>query len=166
MAETPTLYLETSVSSYLTARPSPDLIARAKQDITWQWWSTSRSAFDIYISEIVLQEAGMGDSERVARRLEMLKEFSLLPITTQVLELGERYLKHLGLAENARVDLLHLACAVVHNLDYLMTWNLTHLANAIVRRRLQHLNTQWGLPIPVIATPEELLISPQEAQNG
>ncbi|MBI2505568.1 MAG: type II toxin-antitoxin system VapC family toxin [Candidatus Latescibacteria bacterium] len=166
MAETPALYLETSIASYLASRPSPNLITRAKQDLTWQWWSGSQSAFDIYISEIVLQEAGTGDPERAARRLELLEGFSLLPITTQVLELGERYLKHLGLADNARVDLLHLACAVVHDLDYLMTWNLTHLANAIVRRRLQNLNTQWGLPIPVVATPEELLISPQEAQDG
>jgi len=156
----PTLYLETSVPSYLAARSSRDLIVAAHQQITREWWDKRRGSFAIYVSEVVLFEAGRGDPEPAKQRLELLSSFAILDLTPRVAELTKTYLDELRIPEPSARDAAHLAFAAAHGIDYLLTWNCRHIANAFVRLRLRTLNERLGVSTPVICTPEELLHVP------
>jgi hypothetical protein len=67
----PTVYIETSVISYLTARRSNDFIVAARQQLTIEWWENRRSQFELYTSEVVLQESPRGDEQAATNRLKM-----------------------------------------------------------------------------------------------
>jgi hypothetical protein len=156
----PSLYLESTIPSYLAALPSHDLIVAAHQQVTRTWWQYSRPRFKLYISEAVLEEISAGDSGAAASRLSLIRAIPVLAITDEVGKLAEQYLKYLGLPARAELDTIHLACAVVYELAYLLTWNCKHLANGIIIQRLQHLNQELQRWTPVIVTPEELLDNP------
>jgi hypothetical protein len=132
----PILYLESTIPSYLAARPSRDLIVAAHQQITHEWWEHSRSNFAIYISQAVVDEISAGDSAVAARRLELVSGLPRLILTNEVQNLADDYLRRLGLPPAARLDAIHLGCSVVYDLDYLLTWNCAHCANGEVIRRL------------------------------
>jgi len=153
------LYLESTILSYLTARPSRDLIVAAHQQITHEWWERARGHFDLYVSEAVLLEIGAGDPEAAARRLAAVEGLPRLALTPDVGALALKYQSGLGLPRDARVDVVHIACAVAHRMQYLLTWNCTHIAHGVVIQRLQTLNAKLGVPTPIIVTPEELLAS-------
>jgi predicted nucleic acid-binding protein len=155
-----TLYLESTIPSYLAARPSRDLVVAAHQQITHEWWQQARSNFDIYISQVVLDEISAGDPDAAARRVALVEGLPLLDVTEEVAALATEYQGRLALPAAARLDVLHLACTVVHQLDYLLTWNCAHLANGRVILRLQVVNTELGRRSPIILTPEELLEAP------
>ena len=155
----PTLYVETTIPSYLASRPSRDVIVLAHQQITAEWWTTRRLAFDLRVSELVILEAGRGDPELARARREFLDGIPLLDASSQVGSLAEKYVTELQIPEQARNDAVHLAFATVHEVDYLLTWNCAHLANAVVRRKFQKLNGALRLSSPTICTPEELLES-------
>lgn len=153
----PTLYLETTVPSYYTARPGRDVIVLAHQEITRMWWEQRLSAFEIYISPVVLEEARQGDQEAARKRLNVLAPFSVLEATSAIERLAETYMTRLSLPEKALRDAAHLAFACGYELEYLVTWNCTHIANAELRRRLMAINTTLELQTPIICTPEELM---------
>src|SRR5215471_9874907 len=153
----PTLYLETTIPSYYTARPVRDVIVLAHQEITRMWWEQRLPLFTIYISPVVLEEARQGDPEAAQRRLEVLAPFPVLEATAAIERLAETYMTQLSLPDKALRDVAHLAFACGYELDYLVTWNCTHIANAELRRRLIALNTTLGLQTPTICTPEELM---------
>jgi hypothetical protein len=157
----PTVYLETTIPSYLAARPSRDLIIAAHQQITHEWWREARDRFDVYISEAVLTEIRAGDPDAAARRLAIVDGLPSLELNDDVRTLVHIYDQRLGFVGRARADLPHLAFAVVYTMDYLVTWNCTHLANGEVIRRLIEVNTELQRPTPIIVTPEELLESPE-----
>ena len=161
MSRNPTLYLESTIPSYLTARPSRDLIVAAHQQITHEWWRQARTNFDIYVSEAVLDEISAGDPDAASRRLALTDGLPILAINDEVGSLAVEYQHKLGLPRSAQLDVVHLACAVVYELDYLLTWNCAHLANGVVIRRLQKLNVTLDRATPVIITPEELLETPE-----
>lgn len=150
------VYVETTIPSLLVANPSRDLITAARQLITAEWWNTAKKRFELVISEVVLREVRRGDPQMARKRLDALEDLRILPLTADAQRLAHFYEAHLGLAQNARVDILHLATAVTYEVEYLVTWNLAHLANAAVIRRLQKLNTEIGAMTPLIVTPEEL----------
>jgi hypothetical protein len=156
----PALYLESTIISYLAAYPSRDLIVAAHQQITHEWWDRARSKFSNYISQAVLDEIGIGDPNAASRRLALVAELPILALTEEVESLAEEYLHKLRLPRGAQLDVVHLACAVFYEMDYLLTWNCTHLANGLVIKRLQKANAVLGRATPIIATPEELLTSP------
>jgi hypothetical protein len=153
----PKLYLETTVSSYLTAWPSRDLIRAGHQQITKEWWQTRRSAFDLFISQLVLDEAGAGDAEAARERLEALKDFPLLDITQEVDELAAALVASLALPARAVSDAAHIAVAAVHGMHFLLTWNCTHIANAEMAAGIRDTCRTQGFSAPVICTPEELM---------
>jgi len=157
MPEKPTLYLESTIPSYLAGRPSRDLIVAAHQQITHEWWQRARPDFDIYISQAVLDEVAAGDPEAAARRLAIVENLPRLTLTEEVDALAAEYLSKLGLPPEAGLDVVHLACAVVYELDYLLTWNCAHLANGLVIQRLHAVNAVLSRSTPTIVTPEELL---------
>jgi hypothetical protein len=156
----PALYLESTIISYLAAYPSRDLIVAAHQQITHEWWGRARSKFSNYVSQAVLDEISIGDPDAASRRLALVAGLPILPLTEEVEVLAEEYLHKLGLPRGAQLDVVHLACAVFHEVDYLLTWNCSHLANGLVIKRLQRTNAVLGRATPIIATPEELLTSP------
>lgn len=151
------LYIETSVISYLTARPSRDLIIAAHQQITSDWWENRRTQFDLYTSQVVLSEASVGDSEVASRRLKALQGIDLLDITDEVAELAGKLISEKCLPERAVEDALHIAISAIHGTDYLLTWNCKHIANAKMRSKIEEIIRINGYKPPIICTPEELL---------
>lgn len=152
-----TIYLETTIVSYLVSNPSRDLIVSAHQQITHEWWGIAQKRFKLFISEAVLEEISAGNSEAAIRRQEHVKEIPILGLNKDVRELVLNYEKNLGLPKRARADVVHIAFAVAYEMDYLLTWNCSHIANGEVIRRLLRLNQGLKRVTPLILTPEELL---------
>ncbi len=153
----PRIYLETTIASYLTAWPSRDLVTAAHQQITREWWEKRRKEFDLYVSQLVIQEASRGDPEAAARREEVLKGIQLLSPKEEALVLSGDLLKKVPLPAKAAIDAGHIALAVVHGMDYLLTWNCAHLANAELRPKIEAVCRFHGYEPPILCTPEELL---------
>jgi predicted nucleic acid-binding protein len=151
------VYIETSIVSYLTARPSRDLIVAAQQQISDVWWSHRRDHYDLFISELVIEESGRGDGKAAADRLSLLADISLLETTTSAVSLAERFLARRYLPDNAAADALHIALATVHQIDYLLTWNCRHIANAEIQKVLRNLVQAEGYNLPILCTPSELM---------
>lgn len=153
----PKIYIENSVISYLTAEPSRDIITAARQALTRQWWNEKRFDYELYISEFVISEAGAGDPEMVTRRLEALTGIAEIELTETVAEFAEILIKEGPLPEKAALDALHIAVAVSGGIEYLLTWNFAHLANATIRNQIERKCRSRGYEPPIICTPEELL---------
>jgi len=153
----PTLYLETTIPSYLKARQSRDIIQTARQQITSEWWDNRLNDFDIYISQIVIDEAGEGDPVASEKRMEAIKIFSLLEITEEVIPLADKIIVEKIIPEKAVRDALHIAVAAYHEMNFLLSWNCKHIANAEIIKRLRKIVGDEGLELPVICTPDELL---------
>jgi predicted nucleic acid-binding protein len=152
-----TVYVETTIPSYLIARPSRDLVVAGHQQITIEWWERSRDHFELFISEAVLEEIRAGDAELARRRLDEVGELPILRIDEECRRLADVYSARLGLHAGAQADIVHIATAVAYELDYLVTWNCRHIANGRIIRRLMATNDEIGLRTPLILTPEELL---------
>lgn len=153
----PKVYIETSIPSYLTAWPSRDLVKAARQQIIQEWWQTRRGDFDLLTSQVVLDEASTGNPEFVKRRLESLEGIPLLDVNQDAIALAEELVHHGPLPEKATVDALHIGIAVVNGMDYLLTWNLTHIANAAMRNKIEQVCRSKGYEPPIICTPDELM---------
>lgn len=150
------IYLETSVISYLTARPSRDLVRAGHQETTREWWAM-RTTFDLYISQLVLDEATAGDAVAAAKRLEALRDVPVLELTTEAIGLGRALIHEAALPAKAVADALHIALAATHGMDCLVTWNCAHIANATMRPKIEAICRANGFEPPVICTPLELL---------
>jgi len=152
----PKLYLETTIPSYLVARPSADLRLAADQSVTLEWWRLHRNRFEIFVSAIVLTEIRRGDPTMVEKREEAIRSFKLLDINLQTEELTTHVLKDV-IPENAVADAAHIAIAAVHAMNFLLTWNCKHINNRYTLRRIEKCCTAAGFTCPVIATPTELM---------
>jgi hypothetical protein len=151
------VYVETTIVSYLTAWPSRDVIVAAHQQITDEWWRTKRQGFELFASQLVLREAQAGHQEMAQRRLKALEEVALLEVTEEALALSEKLITFGPLPKKAAEDAAHIAVAVVNGMDYLITWNCKHIANAKMRDEIEHLCRASGYKPAIICTPEELL---------
>lgn len=153
----PKAYVETSIVSYYTARPSRDLIVAAHQEITHDWWDHQRVDCELFTSQLVHDEAGAGDPRAAAKRLQALQGIDLLDVSDEAADLAEELLVHKCLPRKAAQDALHIAVAAIHHIDYLITWNCKHIANALMRTAIENVIRQNGYQPPIICTPEELL---------
>jgi hypothetical protein len=153
----PKVYIETSVVSYLTARLSNNLIVAGHQQITQEWWEKVLPQVECIISLFVIEEVSRGDVSAASKRLEAIKDFSVLSLNDDVKELANKYLKGIELPDKAKIDAFHLAFAAWYKVDYLVSWNCTHIASARVRKLLEKLNNQLNIQTPIICTPEELM---------
>jgi predicted nucleic acid-binding protein len=151
------VYIETSIVSYLTARPSSDLLAAAWQKVTVDWWGTQRHRFDLFISDIVIEEAGRGGSEAADRRLEALSGIQLLAINEEVVSLSEMLVQKGAAPRKAIGDSLHIAAAAVHGIDYLLTWNYRHIDNAEAKPVIRRICLESNYGYPEICTPQQLM---------
>lgn len=152
------VYVETSIISYLTARPSRDLIVAANQQLTDEWWNIRRPDFDLYISEMVEVEAERGDEEAAEKRLVIVRQLDMLELTDAVHQLAEQLVERRLIPKKAARDAVHIAVAAVHGIDYLLTWNCTHLANAVIRHNIERFLEKQGYESPIICTPQELMM--------
>lgn len=150
-----TVYVETSVVSYLTARPSRDVVLAAHQALTRTWWR-GRTVYDLRVSQLVIDEAGAGDEFMRAKRLRALRGIAVLALTDAATRLARELVRKGALPEKATVDALHIGVAAAHQVTYLLTWNCKHLANATMRSTIEAVCRSEGLVPPVICTPEEL----------
>ncbi len=157
-----TVYIETSVPSYLAAKGSRDLIIAAHQKITRDWWQKAHKRFDLYVSEAVLTELREGDPDAVSRRLEIVDNLPVPAVNEDIRLLTSHYLKNLGLSGKAQADIPHFAFAVSYEMDYLVTWNCSHIANGQMIKRLAAVNAVIKRTTPIIVTPEELIESPED----
>ena len=152
----PKTYLETTVVSYLAASPSRDIVIAGHQEITREWWER-RDRFELFVSEAVVDEASRGDAVVAARRHALLSGIPVLDLGVEVHDLADRLLRMHAVPAKALVDAVHIAVAAVNRIDYLLTWNCTHIANAAVRGKIEQACRAAGLQAPAICTPEELM---------
>jgi predicted nucleic acid-binding protein len=153
----PGVYLETSVISYLVGRLSRDVVVLGNQELTREWWATRRSDYELFVSEAVIGEAAIGDPDLARQRVEICDGLQLLAISDEAERLAPLLLKAAGMAPNAATDALHIAVATVHGMDYLLSWNCSHIANATIRRAIDKQCRASGYEPPVICTPQELI---------
>jgi len=151
------VYLETTLISYLCSRPSRDLLVAAHQQVTSDWWTSRREAFDCFISQIVIDEVSAGDPDEARKRMEIINMFPVLEVTEEALLLAKAILSSEAIPPRAVREAAHVSVAAVHDVNYLLTWNCTHLANAQVIRRLSVVCNREGFHMPIICTPEELM---------
>ena len=143
--------------SYLTARPSRDALTLAHQQVTREWWQRHRQGFDLHISELVLFEVRRGDREAAEARLAFIRTLPVLHITSEARALAQRIFRATTLPDKAIRDALHMALAAVNGMDFLLTWNCTHLANAVILKIVNGVCRDSGYEPPIVCTPEELL---------
>jgi predicted nucleic acid-binding protein len=150
------LYIETSVVSYLTARPSRDIVMAGHQASTADWWEKHRARFDVFVSSLVWDEASKGDTQAVKKRLKILRPFPWLQVKRDAIVLSKALVASGAFPDNAQTDALHVALAAAHGINFLLTWNFTHIANAGIETKIRTICEEHGVMLPVICSPDEL----------
>jgi predicted nucleic acid-binding protein len=151
------VYVETTIVSYLTAWPSRDVVIAGHQQVTKEWWETRQGDFELCVSQLVLDEASMGDEAAARERIEVLRSLILIETLPEAVALVKALLFAGALPNKAAADALHIAVAATHGIPYLLTWNCRHLANAATRRVIESTCQASGFKAPIICTPDELL---------
>ena len=152
-----TVYIETTIVSYLTARPARDLMAAAWQNATSRWWDTQRQRFELFTSQLVIAESDEGHPEAARRRLDVLAEIPQLSMPDPVTALALALLTEGALPQAATDDAFHVAVCAYHGVDYLLTWNCRHIDNAEMKPLMRSVCTVHGYTCPEICTPLELM---------
>jgi hypothetical protein len=152
-----TVYVETSIISYLRQKPSSQVVTAARQLLTHQWWNDEREKYQLVVSQYVIDEASAGDPTLAVDRLQALDGIPLLPHDPEIPRIAGEIMAIGVMPVNAQVDALHIATVAHHRVQYLLTWNCRHIANAKILPRIQGVLKDLGIPIPIICTPEELL---------
>jgi len=153
----PTVYVESSIISYLREKPSADILNAARQLLTARWWARGRSGYELVVSQYVLDEIAAGDSALAAERLRAVEGIPVLPPAPEIPRIASAIMVQAILPARAEVDALHIAAVAHHRINYLLTWNCSHIANARILPRIYSVLQERNLPIPIICTPEELL---------
>ena len=151
-----TVYVESSVISYLASRPSRDLVTAARQTITLEWWEERRRQCEVYISTLVEEEISRGDASAAKRRLAYVVEIPALEVTDQASVLAKDLLKQGAVPKNSAEDALHIGIAAATGMEYLLTWNFKHINNAETKTMIAKVIEAHGFVSPVLCSPEEL----------
>ena len=151
------VYIESSVISYLTSKPSKNIVVAGHQQTTYDWWNKARKKLDCFISDFVIHEISLGDKDEARKRLDAVKDFTFLENNPDIEELGLIYFKLFNIPEKSKFDSLHLAITVWYKVDFLLSWNCKHIANANVNLKLREYNNKNDLFTPILCTPEELM---------
>ena len=153
----PIVYIESSVISYLTSRPSADPIKNAWQAVTVQWWNTKLDQVTACISAYVIEEVSAGDPEAARQRIDMIRPLTVLDTNAEIEALADFLLLGGGLPPKARFDALHIACAAVHNVNIVMTWTFKHIANPVQLPVMRELCAARGYRLPELVSPLEMM---------
>lgn len=159
------IYIESTIPSYVVARPARDLLQAARQQLTHDWWDLKREQHELFTSQVVLDEIAFGEKAMAQLRLELLQSVPLLPVTEEVKEFAGKVLASGLLPATADRDAAHIALASAYEMDILLSWNCRHIANAAIQARLRKLADASGFTLPVICTPEELLENDHEQND-
>ncbi|OGV65717.1 MAG: hypothetical protein A3K19_25840 [Lentisphaerae bacterium RIFOXYB12_FULL_65_16] len=151
------VYIETSVVSYLCARPSRDLIVAANQEMTHEWWETRRQRYDLFVSEFVHAEIADGDPDAARKRQETVAGIAVLAASDAALDLALEISRQAGLPASVADDVAHIAVATAHGMDYVLTWNCAHIANPHWQTRIARVIRGAGYLMPVMCTPQAML---------
>jgi hypothetical protein len=151
------VYIESSVISYITARPSRDVVTSARQAITIEWWETYRDSFDLFISELVLEEIGTGDLQAASNRLAIVENIPVLVATDNATALAKALISENAIPASSAEDALHISIAAVQGIDFLLTWNFKHINNANMRDKITQVINRLNFHSPVLCSPEELI---------
>ncbi|MSV35864.1 MAG: DNA-binding protein [Bryobacterales bacterium] len=151
------VYIETTIAGYLTARRNSDLVIAAHQALTVEWWANHRHRFDLYVSDIVLCEAARGDESAAAKRMVEQQDIDVLGLDERARELARVFIERRLIPATAVEDALHVAVATIEGMDFLLTWNCRHIANAEVAERLAGVCLELGYRMPILCTPEQLM---------
>ena len=162
----PRVYVETSIVSYLTARPARDIVIAGRQQSTRDWWATASRRFELVISELVREEAGVGDPDAANARLAALAPLARLAASMEARELAQRLVDAGAVPRRAAQDAAHVAIAAVHGVEFVATWNFRHIANATARRQIESVCRDSGIDPPVLCTPEELTEAEEVDDEG
>ena len=161
-----TVYVETSIISYLRQKPSTQVVLAARQLLTHQWWNDERSHYQLVASQFVIDEASAGDPTVAAERLQLLAGIPLLPLDPVIADIADEIMSRAILPEKARTDALHIATVAHHRIQYLLTWNCRHIANARILPRIHDVLIDLLIPVPVICTPEEMVGNDSEIDDN
>jgi len=151
------IYIETTVVSYFTARPSRDLMVAGHQEATREFWSQLTTVYEPYVSALVYEEAGRGSADQAALRLAAIKPFRMLDIDDEARALAEKIVAGKGIPHEYPEDALHIAIAAVNGVAVLVTWNFAHLTNPFTRMMVRQIVENAGYACPEICSPDELL---------
>ena len=151
------VYIESSVISYLTAKPSRDLIVRANQKITKEWWATAPDRFDLFVSAIVMREISSGDKEAAKARVAIAEKLIEVDIPREATQMASLIMRQGIMPKKAQEDALHIAIASYARHEYLITWNCRHIANAEIRKTIEMVARKLNVNCPIICTPQELM---------
>ena len=150
------LYVETSIVSYLTSRPSRDVVINANQQLAQEWWE-SRHNFDLFVSELVIDEVSKGEMLMAQKRLDLIQGIPLIDFNDEAKNLAKEILRQNVLPPKATLDVFHIAVTVVHKMEFLLTLNCKHIANAFIFRRIEKICSEFGYEMPIVCTPQEIL---------
>lgn len=150
------IYIESTIPSYIVARPARDLLQAARQQTSKDWWELKRHQHELFTSEIVLAEIGDGEAVMAQLRLGVMNGIKLLQVTDDAEALTRRILDSGLLPLDADRDAAHIALATIYEMDILLSWNCRHIANASIQARLRRLAEQMGFALPVLCTPDEM----------
>jgi hypothetical protein len=148
------IYIESTIPSYLVARAARDLLQAARQQLTGEWWRVHRPLHENFVSQVVVEEIRRGDPEFSARRLAAIQDLEMLPNSDEALEFAEGILRKGILPSHADSDALHIAFATVSRMDILLSWNLRHITNVFIQKRLREFARSSPYSLPHICTPE------------
>lgn len=162
----PKVYIETSIFGYLTARPSRDVVVNANQILAQEWWDDYRHEFDLFISDIVIDEAEKGDKLMAKKRLDLIKDIPLLVNNDKVKNLVGEILRRNILPVKATLDVFHIAITTVHEINFLLTLNCKHIANAFIYRRVEEVCRSLDFEPPIVCTPQEILGKENKIDEG
>ncbi len=150
------VYIESSVISYLASRPSRDVVISARQAITESWWQSQKSQYDVFISGLVIQEISKGDETAAQMRLAIIKDISMLGTSNEALNLAEALLEQGAVPSNSEEDALHIGIAAASGINFLLTWNFKHINNAHTKALISLVVEKHGFVCPILCSPEEL----------
>ena len=156
MAEKKKVYVETSVISNLTARPSRNVIDLGHQVATCEWWDSCRDEVELFSSAVVDREASKGDADAAALRMDAISKTKTLPVTEEAIRLAELLLRETAVPRTSFDDALHIAVAAINKMDFLVTWNCKHIANAVTMPKIYKVCQDAGYSCPLICTPEQM----------
>jgi predicted nucleic acid-binding protein len=151
-----TIYLETTVVGNIAGRIHPNPAVASRQHKTWHWWATAKNDYQIVISQLVIDECLAGDPTAAQERLDEVDSLDRLDVTNEARNLANALMTAGAIPESEPRDALHVAIAAAHGVQYLVTWNFKHIANATLRGRINEVCRDNGYEPPIICTPEEL----------
>jgi len=151
-----TVYIESSIISYLTSRPNRDVIIAGRQAITLDWWENNRHRFDLRISILVEEEISKGDPLAAQLRLERISEIPSLSISDEAIRIADLLLTNGAVPKDSKEDALHIGIAAAQGANYLLTWNFKHINNAETKEAIIRIVEFCGYACPQLCSPEEL----------